>query len=260
MTKLLFHAAWFILFSSVPVYSFGFEDVKSSGPVLVEQTRFDWNHSGSLTTFSLFRDAKSEINEPDELVIKQSGKPRWTLKNKDDVWAPLSETGMPAFRKQTKRLFFVASSSQPNAQIYLILKGADSGWIGSMTILISGEDGQPKIVFHEAMYLLTAVTPVDGGFLKIIGKSSDSEARAIRNAESYDPYRIYLLQNDQVAKYDPDLSKQYTESHYCEWHGPEYDERFVAVGVPKDSVHCRVMSEKGFALYRQKHPELFPEQ
>ena len=93
----------------------------------------------------------------------------------------------------------------------------------------------------------------------MIGQPSDSEARALKNAQSYDPYRVYLLDRDQPAHYDLARSKAYTLAHYCQWHGPEYDEQFVAIGVTTGADHCRVMSDADFGVYRQKHPTLFPE-
>ena len=47
----------------------------------------------------------------------------------------------------------------------------------------------------------------------MIGKSTDSEARATGNAQVYDPYRIYLVIAGAPARYDLDLSKAYTERH-----------------------------------------------
>ena len=123
-------------------------------------------------------------------------------------------------------------------------RGAVSGCcVGSLTILTSDDDGVPKVVFHASNHLLAAVMPSDdGSTLQIIGQLSDSEARALQNAQSSDPYRVYLLQGDHAAKYDLALSKAYTLSNYCHWHGSKYDERFVAVGPPIGADKCRVMT------------------
>ena len=207
--------------------------VPGNGSILVEQTQFDWDHSGNPSAFFLFRSLKGVDEQPDRLVIKQAGKPSWSLTNRDDVWAPLSDTGLSAFRNQKKRLFFVSTGPQSDAHIYLILKGAISGCcVGSLMIVTPDEAGHPKVVFHQSSYEIAAIIPTDGNSLELIGRLSDSEARAWKNAQSYDPYRIYILQNSEMARYDLDLSKAYTESHYCQWHGSEYDEQFVAVGPP----------------------------
>jgi len=248
-----------LLLANMSQSSLNAQQTRKGSSVLIEQTRLDWDHSGNSTTFSLFRrpgDVGSD--QPDRLVIKQAGKPDWSLNNRGDAWAPLSETGLPVYRKQAKRLFFVSAGSEPNARIYLVLKGESSGCcVGSLTVLTSGEGGTPKIVFHESSYEIHAITPTDGNALELIGRSSDSEVWATKNAQSYDPYRIYLFRGAQAAAYDLDLSRAYTESHYCQWHGPKYDERFVAVGPTTDSTHCRVMSGEAFHLYLEKHPQLF---
>jgi hypothetical protein len=234
---------------------------------LLEKTRFDWDHSGTPTTFSLIRSKTSSTDEDaNRLIISRTGMRSWSLTNADDEWAPLSETELSRLRKQnlvptSKRLLFVSVGPTSDAHVYLILKGAVSGCcVGSLTILTPGDDGVPKVVFHASNHLIAAVIPSDdGGTLQIIGQPSDSEARALKNAQSYDPYRVYLLQGDQPAKYDLNLSKAYTLSHYCQWHGSKYDERFVAVGPPKGSDDCRVMTDQEFGLFRQRHPQLFPE-
>jgi hypothetical protein len=234
---------------------------------LLERTHFDWDHSGTPTTFSLISNqTSSRDGEATRLIISRTGKQSWSLTNRDDVWAPLSGTELSRLQKQnlvptSKRLLFVSATSTRDAHVYLILKGAVSGCcVGSLTILTPGDDGEPKVVFHASNHLIAAITPTDdGNALQIIGQSSDSEARALKNAQSYDPYRVYLLQGDQGAKLDLNLSKAYTLSHYCQWHGPKYDERFVAVGPPTGSDHCRVITDQAFGLFRQKHPQLFPE-
>jgi hypothetical protein len=75
----------------------------------------------------------------------------------------------------------------------------------------------------------------------------------LKNAQSYDPYRVYLLEHDRPARYDLALSKAYTLAHYCQWHGPKCEETFVAVGPTTGSAHCRVMTDPEFASCRQKH-------
>ena len=235
---------------------------------VLEKTRFDWDRSGTPTTFSLLRNTKSGGDEDaSRLIISRTGKRPWILTNADDVWAPLSETELSRLRKQnlaptSQRLFFVSAGPSSDAHVYLVLKGAGSGCcVGSLTIITPRDDGMPKVVLHASNHLIAAITRSnDGGTLQIIGQSSDSEARALKNAQSYDPYRVYLLQGDQPAKYDLNLSKAYTLSHYCQWHGSKYDERFVAVGPTTGSDYCRVMSDQEFSRFRQKHPQLFPEQ
>jgi hypothetical protein len=269
--SLLFLTVLTATICTVPVVALGgcgsTSSAQQNNLSLVERTRFDWDHSGTQTTFSLFRSQTSRRDgEADRLIISRTGKRSWSLTNRDDVWAPLSETELSRSRTQnlvptSKRLLFVSASSTSAAHVYLILKGAVSGCcVGSLTILTPGDDGKPKVVFHASNHLIAAIIPTDdGNALRIIGQSSDSEARALKNAQSYDPYRVYLLQGDRAAKYDLDLSKAYTLSHYCQWHGPKYDERFVAVGPPTGSDHCRVMTDQEFGVFQQKHPQLFPE-
>jgi hypothetical protein len=99
--------------------------------------------------------------------------------------------------------------------MYLVLQGGGYGCcVGSLTILTPGEDGRPRTVFSAAQYLLDRILPLeDGSGIQLIGKSTDSEARATGNAQVYDPYRIYLVIAGAPARYDLDLSKAYTERH-----------------------------------------------
>jgi hypothetical protein len=234
---------------------------------LIEKSHFDWDHTGTTTTFSLVRtQANSVYGGANRLIIRRAGKASWSLTNRDDLWAPISETELAGLRGQnlvptSKRLFFVSPSSTHDAHVYLILKGAGSGCcVGSLTVLTPGDDGEPKVVFYASRHLIAAITPTDDqNSLQLIGQSSDSEARALKNAESYDPYRVYLLTGDRPAKYELALSKAYTIAHYCQGHGPKYDERFVAVGSPTGSDRCRVMTDKEFGPFQRKYPQLFPE-
>jgi hypothetical protein len=235
-------------------------------PQLVERAHFDWSHSGKLSTFSLFRQYDANGLATDRLVIGLNGAKSWSLSSHDGEWSSMSEAGLSHLNRQnlvsTSKHFLFVSSGSADGSIYLILKGVDSGCcVGSLTVVTPDDHGQPRIVFQTSSHLLAALNPTeDGNGLEMVGQSSDSEARALKNAQSYDPYRVYLLDHDRPARYDLALSKAYTLAHYCQWHGPKYDEKFVAVGSTTGSAHCRVMTDSDFALYRQKHPQLFPEQ
>jgi hypothetical protein len=213
----------------------------------------------------LFRQHDANGEATDRLVIGLSGEKSWSLTSHDGEWASMSEAGLSRLNKQnlvsTSKHFLFVSSGSADANIYLILKGVDFGCcVGSLIVMTPGEDGQPRIVFQASSHLLAALIPTEGGdALEMVGQSSDSEARALKNAQSYDPYRVYLLEHDRPARYDLALSKAYTLAHYCQWHGPKYDEKFVAVGPTTGSAHCRVMTDPEFDSYRQKHPQLFPE-
>jgi hypothetical protein len=213
----------------------------------------------------LFRQRDANGRETDRLVIDRIGEKSWSLISHDGEWASMSEVGLSRLNKQnlvsTSKHFLFVSSGSADANVYLILKGVDSGCcVGSLTVMTPDRDGQPRIVFQASSHLLADLVPAAGGdALEMVGQSSDSEAWALKNAQSYDPYRVYLLEKDRAARYDLALSKAYTLAHYCQWHGPKYDEKFVAVGPTTGSDHCRVMTDSEFDLYRQKRPQLFPE-
>jgi len=158
-----------------------------------------------------------------------------------------------------KRLCFVSAGRAASGPIYLILRGSGSGCcVGSLTILTAGKDGTPKVVFVAAEHLIERVLPLeDGSGIQLIGQATDAEARAEENAETYDPYRVYVLTGEARARYDQELSKAYTAAHYCEWAGPTYNERFVAVGAPTGRAHCHVMTEQQFGQYFSRHPAEF---
>jgi hypothetical protein len=162
-------------------------------------------------------------------------------------------------RLGSKHFCFISAGPAATARIYLMLRGGGSGCcVGSLTILTAGKDGNPKVVFSEAEHLVERVLPLeDGSGIQMIGQASDSEARAEQNAESYDPYLVYVLSGEAQAHYDRELSRAYTTAHYCEWAGPRYNERFVAVGNPIGSAHCRVMTEQQFSGYFSQHPAEF---
>jgi hypothetical protein len=231
---------------------------------LIERVSFDWNHSGTPTTFSLFREGQ---DDPilDRLVISAPASPSWSFKDHDGGWASTLEGELAHLKKQNllpaSRHFFFVSSGSPETNAYLILKGVESGCcVGSLTVITPDEQGKPTVVFHASNHLLAAIEPIDGSHqLALIGQPSDSEAWALKNAQSYDPYRVYVLDRDQPARYDLARSKAYTLAHYCEWVGSKYNEKFVAVGVPTGANHCKVMSGTDFSAYQQKHPERLPE-
>ena len=235
-------------------------------PHLIEKTAFDWNHSGKMSTFSLLREEGQDGYTTDRLVIATPGAKRWSLSSHDDgQWATISEAGLSHLNRlnlvPTSKHFLFVSLGSADSDVYLILKGKDFGCcVGSLTVVALDEHRQPRVVFHASSHLLADLIPTaDNQSLEMIGQSSDSEARALKNAQSYDPYRVYLLHDDRVVEYDAALSKAYTLANYCQWHGPKYDERFVAVGPTTGATHCRVLSESDFDMFRQKHPALFPE-
>ena len=231
---------------------------------VVERVSFDWNHLGTLTTFTLSGPtAADDPSGANRLVIKQKQGPSRIFRNRDDVWSTITSPGLKRQNlvPSSKRMLFIAAGENPDAQIYLIPVGAGpSCCVGSLDVLTAGQDGTPHSVFHSEQHLLEAVVPLtDGSGIELIGQQSDSEARALINAQSYDPYRVYVITGAQVAKYNLKLSKTYTVAHYCEWQGPQYNERFVAVGKPTGARQCHTMSEAAFERYRPLHPEQLPE-
>jgi hypothetical protein len=223
--------------------------------VLVERLSFDWNHSGLPATFTLsFQHRTDGAGDADRLVIYRKGSKPWILLNNDDEWGPTVADDLPTrLRKNlvtSKRLFFVSAGSAPDARIYLILRGGGYGCcVGSLTVLTPGVEGTPKVVFHAVEHLFQDILPLsDHPGIALVGQPSDSEGRAA-NAESYDPYRVYILEGDQPARFDLTRSKAYTVRHYCQWAGPTYNEKFVAVNVDPGqwgAGHCHTMTEAQF--------------
>lgn len=145
--------------------------------------------------------------------------------------------------------------------MYLILIGEGSSCcVGSLTVLTPDKDGSPLTVFHESRHLLTDVRPLaDTSGIQLIAKSSDSEAWAIKNAETYNPFRVYLLRDSFPANYDLNLSKTYTRTHYCQWAGPDYNEKFGAIQVGDGAANCKTMTREQFESYEAKHVARFPQ-
>jgi hypothetical protein len=231
---------------------------------LVERVDFDWNHSGKSTRFAISTQARGSESYPDMLVIQDAGIKPFLLMNKDGGWgrfAVLSPLLKHRNMVSAKRMFFIAAGSFPEAKIYLVLEGEGSSCcVGSLTVLTPDKDGVPVTVFHEDQLQLTDIRPLeDGTGIQLIAKSSDSEAWALKNAETYDPFRIYLLRGTSPAKYDLDLSKAYTLAHYCQWVGPDYNEKFGAIQISNGASNCKTMTRKQFESYSAKHPARFPQ-
>lgn len=239
-----------------------------NSPDFAEEVSLDWNHSGTPTTFTLsFQHRTDGAGDSDRLSIQRPGSKQWILLNNDDEWTPLiTEIPPVLLRKnlvQSTRMLFISSGAQPKARIYLILKGGGYGCcVGSLTVIAPGADGTPKVVFHAVEHLLQDILlQPDRAGIALVGQPSDAEARTQENAASYDPYRIYILQGDQPAHYDLEKSKGYTVKHYCQWAGPTYNEKFVAVNMNQGQSgagHCRTMTEAQFDAYRTKHSAQFP--
>lgn len=230
-----------------------------STPQRIETVDFDWDHSGQATRFSLSYRGSDSFGDANRLTIRKAGSRPWVLLNQDDAWAPLDKELPPDLLKvsqvHSKRMLFVSSGD--GARSYLILKGGDDGWrVGSLWVLTPGEDGVPKIVFHAKEHLLYAVEALpDGKGIVVIGQPSDDEART-EYAASYDPFRAYVITGSDQGQYDLERSKAYTIKNYCEWAGPQYDERFVAVTIHPGKYgegNCRVMKESQFQAYCGRH-------
>jgi hypothetical protein len=238
-------------------------------PAFVERASLDWNHAGKPTTFTLtYRHRTDGAGDSDRLVIRRQGSKPWILVNKDDEWTALKTEIPPALLRKnlvsSDRMLFIRSGPAADARTYLILKGGGYGCcVGSLTVITPGQDGTPKVVFHAVEHLLGEILLQPGGdSIALVGQPSDAEARALKNAESYDPYRIYVIEGYHQARFDLEQSKAYSVEHYCEWAGPTYNEKFIAVSVDSDRFgagHCRAMTETQFNAYRTKHPTQFPE-
>ncbi len=232
-------------------------------PTLVEKVFLDWDHSGTLSTFALSYQHRTDgAGDADRLVIHRKGNKPWILLNKDDEWTTLSTDLGPKVLAMnllnSRRMLFVRSGSVPGARIYLILRGGGYGCcVGSLTVLTPNDDGTPKVVFHAVEHELQDILQLpDGTGIALVGQPSDSEALG-DNAGSYDPYRVYVIKADQPARYDLERSKAYTIENYCEWAGPTYSEKFIAVNVDPGqwgAGHCRAMTQAQFDAYREKHP------
>jgi hypothetical protein len=230
-------------------------------PTFVEKVTLDWDHSGTPTTFTLsYQHRTYGDGDADRLVINRKGNNPWIWLNKEDEWTTLSSDFGPKLISMnllsSKRMLFVRSGTGPNVHIYLILRGGGYGCcVGSLTVLTPSEDGTPKIVFHAKEHLLQDILPLpDGSGIALVGQPSDSEGRA-DNAGSYDPYRVYVIKANQTAHYDLEQSKEYTINNYCEWAGPTYNEKFIAVTVDpgkRGAGHCRAMTEKQYDTYYAK--------
>jgi hypothetical protein len=238
-----------------------------TAPAMVESVAFDWSHSGSPTRFSLyFRGINDSLGDADRLAIRIKDRSPWAFDNKDDEWGPVASDEMPGPAKKnliaSRRLFFVAAGDPLKSRIYLLLKGGGYGCcVGSLTVLTPDSEGTPKVVFHASEHLLRDVVALpDGSGIMLIGQSTDSEARATKNAESYEPFCVYILEGDKTARYDEERSRRYTQEKYCEWAGPSYNEKFVAVNIDSGKFgagHCRTMTEGQFTRYYEQHKSHF---
>jgi hypothetical protein len=242
----------------------------AASPKTIEQVSFDWDHSGKPTLFTLScTPTPRAYEDANRLTIKSADQPAWSVNDLDDNWGPLTPRDVFISKKHlseilrqslvpsSKRLLFIASGHMPSSRVYLLLVGNN----GSLTVLTSGDHGKPRITFRSNHQLLEAVLPLkSGNGIEIVGQSAASEAWALQHAQSYDPFRAYRIEGTQPANYDLSDSESYTIAHYCQWHGPTYDERFGAIGDATGASHCRVMSRSRWMVYLNRHRNLFPAQ
>jgi hypothetical protein len=240
------------------------ESIKSTTSKLVERVDFDWDHSGKPTRFALSTDLPNTAGHPNILTIQHVGIKPLVLRDKNGGWGKVA-TLSPLLKHRNivtaNHMFFIAAGSASDARIYLILIGeASSCCVGSLTVLTPDKDGTPRTVFHEDQHLLYDARPLDDASgIQLITKSSDSEAWALKNAESYDPFRVYQLKDASLEKYDLGFSKSYTTLHYCQWAGPDYNEKFGAIQVSSGVNNCKTMTRSQFESYAAKHPSRFPQ-
>jgi hypothetical protein len=240
------------------------ESIKKTTSRLVERVDFDWDHSGTPTRFALSTGLPKTADNPNVFTIQRAGIKPLILTNKDGGWGKVA-TLSPLLKHRNmvtaQRMFFIAAGPASDAKIYLILIGENSSCcVGSVTVLTPDKDGSPRTVFHQDQHLLYDASQLeDASGIQLITKSSDSEAWALKNAESYDPFRIYLLKSASPAKYDLELSKSYTILHYCQWVGPDYNEKFGAIQIADGPRNCRTMTREQFQLYAAKHLARFPQ-
>lgn len=218
---------------------------------VIEKVSFDWSHSGKPTRFTLLgANLDGEFGGASRLEILTGQGRRQTFKIQDDVWGKIETPGLKRQNlvPSAKRMVFVAEGKAPDARTYLILIGiGDSCCDGAVDVLTVGSNGWALSVFHaKEQFLHDVVSLGEGRGIELVGQSGGSEARALKNAQSYDPFRVYLIAGEGLAQYSLELSKAYTEEHYCQWHGPKYDERFVAVGPVTGAKNCRVMTNAKF--------------
>lgn len=234
-----------------------------STPKLVQKLRVDWDYSGKPTVFSLFyQDRNGGDGVADSIQISREGLKPWILVNRYDEWEKIAPSPGPIIRRahgqiNTDESFFI-STGHEKSPVYLFLRGVGYGCcVGSLTILMAGASS-PKILFSAEEFLIESVLPLENGNgVQFVGKSSLSEARATKNAESYDPYQVFHIDGAANATYDLQLSKVYSTDHYCEWAGSKYNENLVAVGKPVSSSTCHVMTEERFTDYLHRHPGEF---
>jgi hypothetical protein len=245
--------------------------INNQAEKVVQEIVLDWDHSGRPTSFIFERHdpGHGRDGDVDRIVIRGASHSAWSRSNADTWWSlEFASKTDPVFSGEhvsearwhailgggypVQRSFFISAGGP----IYLVLIGASSGCcVGGVTVLTPDERGNPKIVFSPSEFLLDRVIPLRGGNgVEIVGQPSDSEAWAPKNASSYDPYRVYVIDSNRPVRYDEQLSKAYTEAHYCPWVGPDYNEKYAAVTTPNG---CRTMSGKQFEQYRSKHPEQF---
>ena len=233
-------------------------------PQLIQRVHADWDHSGEVSAFSLYN---RHTNESEGLanriqISRKRIKPWIFLNPYYGGWEKIIGTSasmiLPAEGEvRTEKSFFI-SPGGPGSPVYLFLKGAASGCcIGSLTVLTASATS-PKVVFSAQQFWVEHVAPLPGGRgIQLIGKPTDSEARAARNASVYNPYIVYQILGDSRATYDLELAKSYTIDHYCEWAGPKYNEKLVAVGKEGSSATCKVLTDAQFSAYSTRHPKEF---
>jgi hypothetical protein len=112
-----------------------------------------------------------------------------------------------------------------------------------ITVSFAARDGRWRRIYHRETALFVHAIPTAQG-IELILKPGTSEAWADRDAQTYDPYEVWRVAPGRV-RYDLVASRHYTEAHYCAWAGPNYDERYGAIGptTGKDKYHVITRTE-----------------
>lgn len=82
---------------------------------LIEEVRFDWDHSGLPTIFALYYREADGLGDANQLVITRPNAAPWRLSNRGDLWAPLRDELQPTLLNRnlirSKHLLFLEAVS-----------------------------------------------------------------------------------------------------------------------------------------------------
>ena len=210
----------------------------------------------SVKTFVIEKDGKSFLFAPHKPITRIPSTPE--EKQSTGVWDKAQGLELHPSR------YFFSGRYQANAKMHSLLFFVGPPEIESGSVFVIGfaSDGIPYKVLEDDHLDLVGFESPNNGIPLIIGKATMSQVTAgdggngslAPYATTYDPFSVFVVRPDSVAKYSLRGSQRYNEQHYV-WAGPKSREDYAVLynipghrnpfGASADRVMALIDSNQG---------------